>query len=73
MAFYVIGGTVDGMAKTAVFSYRKLNPCLEVATDHDLYKKVRDIDVYTAFEMPIVKVLIIFLGTMGFSLRRDGR
>jgi hypothetical protein len=29
--------------------------------------------VYTEFEVLKVKVLIIFLGTVGFSLRREGR
>jgi hypothetical protein len=29
--------------------------------------------MYIEFEMLKVKVLIIFLGTVGFSLRRDGR
>jgi hypothetical protein len=51
----------------------KPNPCLEVATDYDLYKKNIDIDVYTDFENLKSKYFIIFLGTMGFSLHRDGR
>jgi len=29
--------------------------------------------MYTEFEMLKAKVPIIFLGTVGFSLRRDGR
>ena len=44
-----------------------------MATEHDLYKNIRDVDVCTEFNMFEVKVLIIFLGTMGFSLRREGR
>ena len=44
-----------------------------MATEHDLYKNIRDIDVCTEFEMLKVKVPIIFLGTVGFSPRRDGR
>jgi hypothetical protein len=34
---------------------------------------MRDIDIYTEFDMFEVKVPIIFLGTVGFSLRREGR
>jgi hypothetical protein len=44
-----------------------------VATEHDLHKNMGDIDVYTEFEMLKVKVPIIFLGTVGFSLPREGR
>jgi len=44
-----------------------------VITEHDLYKNIRDVDVCTEFEMRKVKVPIIFLGTVGFSLLRDGR
>jgi len=41
--------------------------------EHDLCKNIRDIYVCTDFEILKVKVPIIFLGTVGFSLRRDGR
>ena len=34
-----------------------------VATEHDLYENIGDIDVYTEFEMLKVKVPIIFSGT----------
>jgi hypothetical protein len=44
-----------------------------VATEHDLCKNMGDIDACTDFEMLKFKVPIIFLGTVGFSLRRDGR
>ena len=44
-----------------------------MATEHDLYKIIGDIDVCTEFEMLQVKVPISFLGTVGFSLRREGR
>jgi len=44
-----------------------------VATEHDLYKNIGAIDVCTEFEMLQVKVPIIFLGTVGFSLPREGR
>jgi hypothetical protein len=44
-----------------------------VATEHDSYKIIGDVDVCTEFEMLKVKVPIIFLGTVGFSLPRDGR
>lgn len=46
---------------------------LGMATEHDLYKIIKDIDVCTEFEMLQVKVPISFLGTVGFSLRREGR
>lgn len=72
-AFDAIDGTIDSITKAAVFFHCKPNPCLGLAIDHDLYKKNRDIDVYTEFEMLKVKVLIIFLVTVGFSLPRDGR
>jgi hypothetical protein len=41
--------------------------------EHDLYKNMGDIDVCIEFDMFEVKVPIIFLGTVGFSLRREGR
>jgi hypothetical protein len=44
-----------------------------VASEHDLYKNMGNIDECIDFEMFKVKVPIIFLGTAGFSLRRDGR
>jgi hypothetical protein len=44
-----------------------------VATERDLYKIIGDIDVCIKFDLLKVKVPIIFLGTVGFSLRRDGR
>jgi hypothetical protein len=44
-----------------------------VATEHDLYKSIGDVNVCTEFEMLKVKVPINFLGTVGFSLRREGR
>ena len=44
-----------------------------MVTEHDLYKIVGDIYVYTDFKILKVKVPVIFLGTVGFSLRRDGR
>jgi hypothetical protein len=43
------------------------------STEHDLCKNLGDIDACTDFEMLKVKVPIIFLGTAGFSLRREGR
>ena len=72
-AFNAVDRTIDSMTKTAVFSHCKPSPCSEVATDYDLYKKSRDIDVYIEFEILKIKVLIIFLDTVGFSLLRDGR
>jgi hypothetical protein len=45
-----------------------------MATKHDLYNKIMgDVDICTDFKMFKVKVPIIFLGTVGFSLRREGR
>jgi len=58
--------------RTQFLSIRTLK-CLEVAIEHDSYKIVRNVDIYTDFEMFEVKVLINFLGTAGFSLRREGR
>lgn len=43
--------------------------CSGVATEHDLCKNIGDIDACTDFEMVEVKVPIIFLGTVGFSVR----
>ena len=37
------------------------------------YKTLGAFDVYAESELLKVKVPIIFLGTVGFSLRRDGR
>ena len=43
-----------------------------MATEHNLYKNMGDIDVCTEFEMLKVKVPISFLGMVGFSpLGRD--
>ncbi len=44
-----------------------------MATEHNLYENIGDIDVCTEFEMLKVKVPIIFLGTAGFSPLREGR
>jgi hypothetical protein len=44
-----------------------------VAIEYELYKNIRDIDVCTEFDIFQVKVHIIFLGTVGFSLRSGGR
>jgi len=39
----------------------------------DLYKNIGDVNVCTEFKLLKVKVPMIFLGTVGFSPRRDGR
>jgi hypothetical protein len=39
----------------------------------DVYKEIRDIDLCIDFEVLKVKVPFRFLGTVGFSLRRDVR
>ena len=47
--------------------------CLEVAMEYDLCKNIGYINVCTEFDIFKVKVYIIFLGTMDFSARREGR
>jgi hypothetical protein len=44
-----------------------------VVTEYDLYKIIRTLDVCIEFELLKAKVPVIFLGTVGFSARRDGR
>jgi hypothetical protein len=44
-----------------------------VVTNHDLSKTIGNIDVCIEFELLQVKVPIVFLGTVGFSLPREGR
>jgi hypothetical protein len=41
--------------------------------EYDLYKIIGNVDVCIEFELLEVKVPIIFLGTVGFSLHREGR
>jgi hypothetical protein len=43
-----------------------------VVTEYDLYKIIRTLDVCIEFELLKAKVPVIFLGTVGFSARRDG-
>jgi hypothetical protein len=47
--------------------------CLGVATKRDVYNEIRDLDLCIDFKVLKVKVPFKFLGTVGFSLRRDGR
>ena len=47
--------------------------CSRVVVDYDLCKNIKDIYKCADFEMFEVEVPIIFLGTVGFSLRMDGR
>jgi len=56
-----------------LFFSKRGSECLGLATEHDLYKKIGDFDVCIEFEIFKVKVPINFLGTVGFSLRREGR
>jgi hypothetical protein len=42
-----------------------------VVTEHDIYKSIGIINMYTESELLKVKVPMVFLGTVGFSLRRD--
>jgi len=44
-----------------------------VAAEYNLYKIIRYIDMCIKFELLKIKVSIIFLGMVGFSLRREGR
>jgi hypothetical protein len=37
-----------------------------------LYKNIRDIDIYIKFKILKVKVLIIFLSIISFSLLKEG-
>jgi hypothetical protein len=71
--FDAFNGIVNSMTKTVIFSHYKPNLCLRGATDYDLYRKIRDINIYREFEMLKSKVLIIFLGMVGFSLPGDRR
>ena len=41
--------------------------------EHDLCNNIRDVDMRIKFEMLKVKVPIIFFGTVGFSLPKEGR
>jgi hypothetical protein len=47
--------------------------CLEVAIEHNFQDILRDIGLCIDFEIPEVKVPVIFSGTQGFPVRRDGR
>ena len=40
---------------------------------HDLYRNMGHFKMFKEFELLKVKVPIIFLGTVGFSLLREGR
>ena len=44
-----------------------------MAIKYDLYETIKNINIYAESELLKVKVPIVFLGTVGFSLRRDGR
>jgi hypothetical protein len=46
---------------------------LVVATEYVLYETIGNINVCTESELLKVEVPVVFLGTVGFSLRRDGR
>jgi hypothetical protein len=72
---HAINGGFPQIGRRCNYSFRsgRGSECLGVATEHDLYKNIGDVDVCTEFEMLKVKVLIIFLGTVGFLLPREGR
>ena len=42
-----------------------------MAIVHNLYRNIVNINIYTEFELLEVKVPIIFLGIVGFSLLRE--
>jgi hypothetical protein len=44
-----------------------------MTTENNIYIIMRHVIMYTEFGILKVKVPMIFLGTEGFSLRRDGR
>jgi hypothetical protein len=44
-----------------------------VAIAHNLHRTIGNIDVCAESELFKVKVPIVFLGTVGFSLRKEGR
>ena len=44
-----------------------------MAIAYDLYKTIGNIDICIKSELLEVKVPIVFLGTVGFSLYREGR
>jgi hypothetical protein len=44
-----------------------------VATEHDLYKTIEDINIYREFKVLKVKVPINFLSIVGFLLLRKER
>ena len=44
-----------------------------MAREYELYKMLADVDMCGVFDVFNVEVPIIFFGTEGFSLRRDGR
>jgi hypothetical protein len=47
--------------------------CLEITIADNLYRIIGNFNMCIEFEFLKVKVPIIFLGTEGFSRRRDGR
>ena len=42
-----------------------------MATEHDIYKTIGIINMYTESELLKVKVPVVFLGTVGFLLRKN--
>jgi hypothetical protein len=59
--------------KGAVLFGERGSKCLGVAIKRDVYKESRDIDLCIDFKVLKVKVPFRFLGTVGFSPRREGR
>jgi hypothetical protein len=56
-----------------VISGRRGLECSGLAMEHGLYQNLGDIDMCREFDKFKVKVCVIFFGTVGFSLRREGR
>jgi hypothetical protein len=56
-----------------IFFSRKGLGCLGVTIVHGFYRIIENTNGRTEFVLLEVKVPIVFLGTVGFSLRTDGR
>jgi hypothetical protein len=64
---------VRGRRRECNFLVEGVSKCLGVNIKRYSYIEIKDIDVCIEFEMLKVKVPIKFLGTMGFSPRRERR
>lgn len=55
------------------FFGEKSSKCLGIAMKRNIYKEIRDINLRIDFKVLKVQVPFRFLGTVGFSPRREGR